>query len=591
MHVASFWQSDWQLEPMKADSPRTLGTATHPSEGEQKGDEGSATNGECNEPHDELSDEPTGLQPAVSEEVGTCSAPGENSVPEHGDEAAPTENEPDSDVKSSGVTYACLGESSVPAEQEAFTQSQGKEAGSQVSAEEVSEPSKADADSFPSGTKAEEPQPPSPSPESQPMSLETKKMGPAQKARQAAVRRAALVAEEVLGKPVEYSVVAETPLYGEPQAASPLSKSTLKPGTKISGYPGNASWVRLVGAEEEWAPVKSPGPGKEVLLCPTWAQLQSEEVFSEALMISWSGLAAPKPPYVAAYSVEWRLTPGEELPIGAGDGEDFKKSGYALSLQPRALAVRNCLKKCMSVAPSSEIGLPAVARSVLRRILWRLVAAIIFHNGNGEGAVVLLVSRKAPVVQAVPHGTKPKVRGATLHGLPPGAAVQLRAGVRVAAQSAGQADFRLLGPWQDFTTGSPLTEEEEAEPSRSIDPFGAARGDCESSQCRGYVADLDALASVGANANFMVQKAICIRCGKSFEAHRRLERTEATKKKKKVTEASTGKPPEDDNNLKNFQESFSVSFGSDLQKCRCTEGCQTALRWFTQWCSSVIVPA
>ena len=396
MHVASFWQSDWQLEPMKADSPRTLGTATHPSEGEQRGDEGSATNGECNEPHDELSDEPTGLQPAVSEEVGTGSAPGENSVPEHGDEAAPTDNEPDSDVKSSGVTHACLGESSVPAEQEAFRQSQGKEAGSQVSAEEVSEPSKADADPFPSGTKAEEPQPPSPSPESQPMSLETKKMGPAQKARQAAVRRAALVAEEVMGKPVEYSVVAETPLYGEPQAASPLSKSTLKPGTKISGYPGNASWVRLVGAEEEWAPVKSPGPGKEVLLCPTWAQLQSEAVFSEALMISWSGLAAPKPPYVAAYSVEWRLTPGEELPIGAGDGQDFKKSGYALSLQPRALAVRNCLKRCMSVAPSPEIGLPAVARSVLRRNLWRLVAAIIFHNGNVERAVVLLVSRKAP---------------------------------------------------------------------------------------------------------------------------------------------------------------------------------------------------
>ena len=129
----------------------------------------------------------------------------------------------------------------------------------------------------------------------------------------------------------------------------------------------------------------------------------------------------------------------------------------------------------------------------------------------------------------------------------------------MASQTAGQADFRLLGPWQDFTTGSPLTEEEQAESSRSIDPFGALRGDCESSQCRGYVADLDALASVGANANFMVNKAICVRCGKSFEAHRRIDRLEPRRRKETVIEPSTGAPPEDDEDLKTFQEAVSVA--------------------------------
>ena len=110
-----------------------------------------------------------------------------------------------------------------------------------------------------------------------------------------------------------------------------------------------------------------------------------------------------------------------------------------------------------------------------------------------------------------------------MHGLPPGAAVQLRAGVRVAAQSAGEADFRLLGQWQDFTTGSPIPEEDERENARQIDPFGGMRGGCESTQCEGYVADLDAMASVGANANFLVTKAICVRCGKSFELHERVD--------------------------------------------------------------------
>lgn len=114
-------------------------------------------------------------------------------------------------------------------------------------------------------------------------------------------------------------------------------------------------------------------------------------------------------------------------------------------------------------------------------------------------------------------------QGVLLHGLPPGAAVQLRAGVRVAAQSAGEADFRLLGPWQDFTTGSPIPEEDEKEAARQIDPFGARRAGCESSKCRGYVADLDAMASVGANANFLVTKAVCLRCGKSFDAHERFD--------------------------------------------------------------------
>eukprot|EP00439_Symbiodinium_sp_Y106_P075153 s2320_g14.t2 len=347
-----------------------------------------------------------------------------------------------------------------------------------------------------------EPQRPEPEPQGEASpgmpSSETKKAGPAQKARQAAIRRAAMVAEEVLAKPVEYVVVAETPAYCEPAPQALSAGGSFRPGQTVTGFPGNASWIRVASVDaggERWAPIKSAGSAKEVLLSPAWAQLQAEEVFSEALVVSWPGLAAPKPPYVAAYSIEWRLTPGEELPIGAGDGEDFKKSGYALSLQPRA----------------------------------------------------------------------------TLHGLPPGAAVQLRAGVRVAAQSAGQADFRLMGPWQDFTTGSPLTEEEEAEPARSIDPFGAARGGCESSQCRGYVADLDAMASVGANANFLVHKAICVRCGKSFEAHERIEASVSASRRgraakvqvAKLPEPNSGGPPEDDESLRTFEVVHAMVFVRD----------------------------
>ena len=190
-----------------------------------------------------------------------------------------------------------------------------------------------------------EPQRPEPEPQGEASpgmpSSETKKAGPAQKARQAAIRRAAMVAEEVLAKPVEYVVVAETPAYCEPAPQALSAGGSFRPGQTVTGFPGNASWIRVASVDaagERWAPIKSAGSAKEVLLSPAWAQLQAEEVFSEALVVSWPGLAAPKPPYVAAYSIEWRLTPGEELPIGAGDGEDFKKSGYALSLQPRAMA-------------------------------------------------------------------------------------------------------------------------------------------------------------------------------------------------------------------------------------------------------------
>ena len=198
-----------------------------------------------------------------------------------------------------------------------------------------------------SASQPEDPQLPSQSPgpdpeelkegerSSRPEPTEIKKTGPAQKARQAAVRRAATVAEEVLGNPVAYTVLAETSAYAEPSTqTSSLPNRILQVGSTVTGYPGSASWIRLAGGAEEWAPIKSSG--KEIFLAPTWAQLQAEEVFSEALVVSWPGLAAPKLPYVAAYSVEWRLTPGEELPIGAGAGEDFKRSGYALSLQPRA---------------------------------------------------------------------------------------------------------------------------------------------------------------------------------------------------------------------------------------------------------------
>ena len=201
-------------------------------------------------------------------------------------------------------------------------------------------------------TKLEPEQVPSPEPEQVPSaqssSLTKKSAGPAQKARLSSLRRAAAAAEEVLSRPVDYLVLAETPVYGEPTSnAQPLAGKSLQAGSTIVGYPGNASWIRLArvqGGDEEWALTKSLGSsksGKDAFLSPAWAQLQAEEVFSEALVVSWQGLTAPKAPYVAAYSIEWRLTPGEELPIG-GTG-DFKSSGYALSLQPRATAFRSMM--------------------------------------------------------------------------------------------------------------------------------------------------------------------------------------------------------------------------------------------------------
>lgn len=149
-----------------------------------------------------------------------------------------------------------------------------------------------------------------------------------------------------------------------------------------------------------------------------------------------------------------------------------------------------------------------------------------------------------------------------MHGLPPGAAVQLRAGVRVASQKEGEADFRLLGLWQDFTTGSPLPQEEEREAARRMDPFGAVRGRCESSQCRGYVSDPEALASLGLNANSLVTKAICVRCGKPFEAHERVNASSKIVAAEAPAPAQFQPPIEHDNILRTY-----VAMGSAIQIC------------------------
>ena len=153
-----------------------------------------------------------------------------------------------------------------------------------------------------------------------------------------ATKHASMLAERVV-EPVEYVVLSPTPLHSEPKFQSE-EIGELQEGDSLLGYPGSLSWVRLARPsepnEETWAPIKS---AKGVFLSPKWSRLESEGVFSEALEVSWQGLVARKP-YVAAYSIEWRLTPGEELPIGAGqetDREGFKKTGYALSLKPRAL--------------------------------------------------------------------------------------------------------------------------------------------------------------------------------------------------------------------------------------------------------------
>ena len=143
-----------------------------------------------------------------------------------------------------------------------------------------------------------------------------------------AVKHASTLAEQVV-EPVEYSVLSpKLPLYSEPRAASER-REELEGATSIHGYPGSLSWLRLARQPETWAPIKS---AKEIFLSPKWSQLTAENVFSEALEVSWNGLVA-RSPYVAAYSIEWRLTPGEELPIGHRNGS--KKSGYALSLTTR----------------------------------------------------------------------------------------------------------------------------------------------------------------------------------------------------------------------------------------------------------------
>ena len=74
-----------------------------------------------------------------------------------------------------------------------------------------------------------------------------------------------------------------------------------------------------------------------------------------------------------------------------------------------------------------------------------------------------------------------------LHGLPAGAALELRAGVRVAPRTEGAADMRLLGPWIGFQTGPKLSAQEEAD--MNTDPFGVPRAGCKGSLCRSYVSD------------------------------------------------------------------------------------------------------
>eukprot|EP00931_Biecheleriopsis_adriatica_P021537 TRINITY_DN14065_c0_g1_i2.p1 TRINITY_DN14065_c0_g1~~TRINITY_DN14065_c0_g1_i2.p1 ORF type:complete len:4450 (-),score=994.04 TRINITY_DN14065_c0_g1_i2:41-13390(-) len=263
-----------------------------------------------------------------------------------------------------------------------------------------------------------------------------------------ATKKASMLAQRVLAHPMEYEVVSACHAYKEPSTQAEKLAAELKVGHLIHGFPGSLAWVRLSGGQEGWVPMRSFAQSRDWRLSARWASLQAERVFSEALEVSWPGLTPPPSPYVAAYSVEWRLTPGEEPPIGfAGGRAACKMSGHALSLATRVI----------------------------------------------------------------------------LHGLPAGAAIQLRAGVRVASQQGSEADFRLLGPWLDFTTGSPLPEDEEAEAGRNIDPFGAPRGGCEASSCRGYVADVEAMSAAGPNASSMVSSAVCIRCGKSFDAHRRFD--------------------------------------------------------------------
>ena len=74
-----------------------------------------------------------------------------------------------------------------------------------------------------------------------------------------------------------------------------------------------------------------------------------------------------------------------------------------------------------------------------------------------------------------------------LYGLPAGAALELRAGVRVAPRTEGDADMRLLGPWIAFQTGQKITAQDESE--TNTDPFGVPRGGCKASLCRSYVSD------------------------------------------------------------------------------------------------------
>lgn len=111
------------------------------------------------------------------------------------------------------------------------------------------------------------------------------------------------------------------------------------------------------------------------------------------------------------------------------------------------------------------------------------------------------------VEQRVPRGGKHSGRKLTcapdaeLHGLPEGAALQLRVTVRVLHPEDLGPDVALSGVWKNFAT--------RAAPARSgVDRHGVRRGSCQASLCDDFALD---------GVSFH-----CLRCGRLDHCHQRL---------------------------------------------------------------------
>ena len=141
-----------------------------------------------------------------------------------------------------------------------------------------------------------------------------------------ACKAASAKCETVLVQPLQYEVCD----IGQPiiVRAEPTTQSAevgqLSTGLVVTGFPGSG-WLRLAGHQTANLSGSWVFIGTRLSAC--WGHLKVQNVFSEAVLVAWSGLEGPG--RNVAYSVEWRP---------ADSPESMPSAGFCVTKKPRVTA-------------------------------------------------------------------------------------------------------------------------------------------------------------------------------------------------------------------------------------------------------------